>query len=62
MKIKSLSAAIATAFVLSTVSVNAAESSSLDVGRLAIAGYGDVSLISQDGLTDEEGNAIQNNV
>jgi hypothetical protein len=62
MKIKSLSAAIATALVLSTSTVSAGEGSSLDVGRLAIAGYGDVGLTSQDNMKDADGNDIQNNV
>jgi len=62
MKIKSLSAAIATALVLSTGTVSAGEGSSLDVGRLAISGYGDVTLISQDNLKDANGNNVQNNV
>ena len=62
MKIKSLSAAIATALVLSTGTVSAGEGSSLDVGRLAISGYGDVGLTFQDNIKDADGNDVQNNV
>jgi hypothetical protein len=41
---------------------HAQENSALDIGRLAIAGYGDVTYISQSNMKDEEGNDIQNNV
>jgi hypothetical protein len=64
MKIKSLCKAVSTALLLSSASVAYAsdDNSSLDVGRLAIAGYGDVGLIFQDDMKDEDGNDIQNNV
>jgi len=63
MKIKVLSSAIATALVLSSATnVNAQEGSSLDIGRFAIAGYGDVTYIEQSKMKDEAGNDIQNNV
>tara|TARA_B110000495_G_C23019859_1_gene604816 strand:+ start:774 stop:2000 length:1227 start_codon:yes stop_codon:yes gene_type:complete len=63
MKIKALSSAIATALVLSSTSyVYAEEGSSLDIGRFAIAGYGDVTYTDQSDMKDEAGNDIQNNV
>jgi hypothetical protein len=42
--------------------VNAQENSTLDIGRFAIAGYGDVTYINQSNMKDETGNDIQNNV
>ena len=63
MKIKALSSAIATALVLSSAShAYAQEGSSLDIGRFAIAGYGDVTYTDQSDMKDEAGNDIQNNV
>jgi len=63
MKIKTLSSAIATALVLSGApNVYAQEGSSLDIGRFAIAGYGDVTYIDQSEMKDDAGNDIQNNV
>ncbi len=63
MKINSISTAVASALLLSTAPFTfAQENSSLDIGRLAIAGYGDVSYVAQDNLKDEQGNAVQNNV
>ena len=42
--------------------VNAQEGSALDIGRLAISGYGDVTYINQPNMTDANGNDTQNNV
>ena len=63
MKQVPLYSAVAAAVLLSSMTtVNAEENSSLDIGRLAIAGYGDVTYINQPNMKDEEGNDIQNNV
>ena len=63
MKKVFLNSAVAAAVLLSTMTtVNAQENSYLDIGRLAIAGYGDVTYINQPNMKDEEGNDIQNNV
>jgi len=42
--------------------VNAQENSTLDIGRFAIAGYGDVTYINQSNMKDATVNDIQNNV
>ena len=63
MKKVLLQSAVTAALSMSLMTtVNAQENSSLDIGRLAIAGYGDVTYISQGNMKDEEGNDIQNNV
>lgn len=63
MKQVPLYSAVAAAVLLSSMTtVNAQEDSALDIGRLAIAGYGDVTYINQPNMKDEEGNDIQNNV
>ncbi len=63
MKKVILQSAVATAISISMLtSATAQESSALDIGRLAIAGYGDVTYIEQSNMKDEEGNDVQNNV
>ena len=63
MKQVPLYSAVAAVVLLSRMTTaNAQEDSSLDIGRLALAGYGDVTYISQPNMKDEEGNDIQNNV
>ena len=63
MKQVPLYSAVAAAVLMSTMTTaNAQENSSLDIGRLALAGYGDVTYISQPDMKDEAGNDIQNNV
>ncbi len=63
MKQVPLYSAVAAALLMSTMTTaNAQENSYLDIGRLAIAGYGDVTYINQPNMKDEEGNDIQNNV
>ena len=63
MKQVTLYSAVAAAILMSTMTTaNAQENSALDIGRLAIAGYGDVTYIDQSNMKDNEGNNIQNNV
>ena len=63
MKQVPLYSAVAAALLMSTMTTaNAQENSTLDIGRLALAGYGDVTYIAQSNMKDEDGNAIQNNV
>lgn len=63
MKKVLLQSAVAAAISMSLMTTaTAQENSALDIGRLAIAGYGDVTYISQPDMKDEEGNDIQNNV
>lgn len=51
MKIKTLSAAVVSALLLATApTLQAQESSGLDVGRMAISGYGDVSYVDSKGM------------
>ena len=58
-----LQSAVTAALSMSMMTtVNAQEGSALDIGRLAIAGYGDVTYINQPNMKDAEGNDIQNNV
>jgi len=52
MKMVPLSAAVATALFLSAAPVGAQEGSELDVGRFAIAGYGDVTYVDQDNVNN----------
>jgi len=53
MKRLTLSAAVASALLISAVpTALAQEDSELDIGRFAIAGYGDVSYIDQDGMNN----------
>ena len=62
MKQVPLYSAVAAAVLLSSMTtVNAQEDSALDIGRLAIAGYGDVTYINQPNMKDEEVNDIQIN-
>ncbi|MBL4941276.1 MAG: hypothetical protein JKY81_06375 [Colwellia sp.] len=63
MKTKYLYKAVTTALLLSSASVAyASDASTLDVGRLAISGYGDVGYTYQPNKKDADGNDIQNNV
>ncbi len=63
MKKVLLQSAVAAAISMSLMTTaTAQESSALDIGRLALAGYGDVSYAYQPNMKDEEGNDIQNNV
>lgn len=63
MKKVLLQSAVTAAISMSVMTTaHAQENSALDIGRLAIAGYGDVTYISQSNMKDEEGNDIQNNV
>jgi hypothetical protein len=63
MQITPLTASVISALLITAApTLNAQENSVLDIGRLAIAGYGDVTYISQNNMQDEEGNDIQNNV
>jgi len=57
MKIKTLSAAVASALLLTTAlttapTIYAQESSGLDIGRFAIAGYGDVTYADSDNMNN----------
>mgnify|MGYP000141493061 FL=1 len=63
MKKVLLQSAVAAAISMSLMTTaTAQESSALDIGRLALAGYGDVTYAYQPDMKDEEGNDIQNNV
>tara|TARA_R110001583_G_C5581779_1_gene402956 strand:- start:2 stop:1192 length:1191 start_codon:yes stop_codon:yes gene_type:complete len=57
-----LQSAVTAALSMSMMTtVNAQEGSALDIGRLAVSGYGDVTYISQPNMKDANGNDIQNN-
>lgn len=63
MKKVLLQSAVAAAISMSLMTTaTAQENSALDIGRLALAGYGDVTYAYQPNMKDEEGNDIQNNV
>ena len=63
MKQVPLYSAVTAALLMSTMTtVNAQENSSLDIGRFALAGYGDVTYANQSNMKDEEGNDVQNNI
>jgi hypothetical protein len=63
MKKVLLQSAVAAAISMSLMTTaTAQENSALDIGRLALAGYGDVTYAYQPDMKDEEGNDIQNNV
>ena len=58
-----LQSAVTAALSMSMMTtVNAQEGSALDIGRLAVSGYGDVTYIDQSNMKDADGNDIQNNV
>lgn len=63
MKQVPLYSAVTAALLMSAMTtVHSQENSSLDIGRFALAGYGDVTYANQPNMKDEDGNDIQNNV